>query len=1598
MTYLRAILTERAAGAGAACRSLALGLLALLFAGLASGPGQAQSASELVGSWRSQAQISGWLGFVVDVTATGDPARPLRAVGAIGRDRLFESSCATVAAADGWASSVCETIDKDGPVPFDIRLAPASGAAGFSGVDARTGATIRFSRMTASALPLIAIEVERPRADGSVENWSLPPLAAWPDRQIPRDLVGGWIGEVDGLTIEANVTRVADDRVSVELRYFPEGSGPAPGRVLGGIADAALKARPFAMRAELRHMPGRGAFAAYAGEVRQPPEEWEIGHGHFAQIRLPMNANLEISVAGTRDDLIGLRTQTVNMRPLGRAMRPVPPIPSPFAGMSGLWAGAMGPLAVELDISVREDNGALTGEIRHFDDGGGAFPSNVPTGFVSAEEIANKARPFAAAMLGMGREGVATIEGRVDTGEQGNIGWRTAFRLGRSGDEHLLLDYSAPNEPVAFPGPPIRLSRLGRELRPVDVPAPAASSGLAGIWAWRSGAGDGHDVVMALEEADGALQGRLIARHAGGGCESVARSDGLCELARDNGPLNTAILLEATGDARFSHAGAHGVRAFGGDLPAYGDLRIRVGAGENGGDLLVQMTSADAFGLGPETTLRFTRVADASTVDLEAGRAFEARRYEAKPDDRIGGSACESWAKDDSLLRQRGDPALTARLDAILAAQNLSVSGHPMDRQCKAMLDAIAALGDGAGASGGTPVDPAPVVDPQAQVGGALWRGRHYVFSGGTMSRWEQLDRLALIDDAFEGRLTIDGDGLHFTPTDGAERFADAAHGDFQIGAPTRRLARDGRTFGGSFDKLFEDLKRVAMPEASTRLRLPYPDGALPRDHVGDDAELWLRRYTFAYLSTDGRRMFVGHEEAFGVFRYFLLTKVEEAQQSAPAPRAEAGIAGTWTRVGQPIYAVAGLDIYRPEPAAAGTVDRFDLRASPDGHAFVVDGTRATPLVEAGFAAGGLASLLAKPAPQTGGSSVAAWLGPDPAAYMAYRGGGDRLFWGEAADPTFETDVALLIAGERAVAIVGSRQNSGLTDLETFGNAPRMAIVMLFERAGGGAPAPTPGPGADGAPAPAPAPQPQRETASGSDPADLARSPVCLALERRAGELNAAGGPSMVQLVRGVYADVGLAFGGAETEAACQRALDRLSGLAFLAPPVHGSGPARGGDVTTFVDQSTNVQQTSIVNAVVNALFSQGGGAGSTVRPDPCLALQPIARGLSVTGGIELSGYLGDLFLSVGFSTPEAARPADCLRALELIGDLGLEPGDADNMLSVVTLVDVYAPVVLVDGRPARSPDAGASRACVAYEAFGAALLQRADTPLVQFLRGFAISNGFGMGSDRVPDAADCSRMMRELVELGLDPALPDGGWSRAAILLGEAPVSVTPAPVERRRTERYDPRPETTREPLEMRAGFGYVLPRPEGSGFEAIDPEARVVAFFTPDETTLGLVAAPEGAAGFCNEGRLLSTLDAYRAVASLQLLTRRLGQPPRLVLSGRDCGLAETAAELSGATLGDPTYSFPDEYAGADFDRRLDGLGLDAAERALAAATIADLLRELDFEEEGAWHALVTTPDVVQAATGTRPPGGGVVLVDARDGAEIARFRVEHGSERE
>ena len=368
-----------------------------------------------------------------------------------------------------------------------------------------------------------------------------------------------------------------------------------------------------------------------------------------------------------------------------------------------------------------------------------------------------------------------------------------------------------------------------------------------------------------------------------------------------------------------------------------------------------------------------------------------------------------------------------------------------MDHQCKTMLDGIAALSTKA-------VDPSPTpsVDPAEQAGaeGDLWRGAFWAFGTGGMNDrlddFEDLAQMQLVSEAFEARVIADGERLVVSPPGEAARFADEARGAFTLGA----FVRDGRSFAESFDTVFDTMKgaSISMPDASSQFRLPYPDGPLVRDHVGDDATLWLRRYVFAYVSADSRHVFIGHEADFGEYRYLLLSRDDAAAPPAPpaAAAGDDGLVGTWTRLGEPIYAVTQLDLFRPEPAAAGTVDRFEIRASADGHDFVVDGTRSSPLREAGFPASAVASLISKSAPQTGGGTVAAWLGSDPAPHIAYRGGGDRLFWGEAADPTFETDVLLLRSPRRLAPspMLRLRRAGGLTETRDVRNGADIGVVL----------------------------------------------------------------------------------------------------------------------------------------------------------------------------------------------------------------------------------------------------------------------------------------------------------------------------------------------------------------------------------------------------------------------------------------------------------------------------------------------------------------------------------------------------------------------------
>ena len=125
------------------------------------------------------------------------------------------------------------------------------------------------------------------------------------------------------------------------------------------------------------------------------------------------------------------------------------------------------------------------------------------------------------------------------------------------------------------------------------------------------------------------------------------------------------------------------------------------------------------------------------------------------------------------------------------------------------------------------------------------------------------------------------------------------------------------------------------------------------------------------------------------------------------------------------------------------------------------------------------------------------------------------------------------------------------------------------------------------------------------------------------------------------------------------------------------------------------------------------------------------------------------------------------------------------------------------------------------------------------------------------------------------------------------------------------------------------------------------------------------------------------------------RHLGAPPATIHAGRDCALVETAGELAAASLDDTAVSESDAAPPAQFDRRLDGYALGDNARRLAAVAVRTLARGLDYSG-GAWHVLVTTPAIVEATTGLRPRAGGVVVVDARDGAVLAEFRMRHGAE--
>ena len=156
-----------------------------------------------------------------------------------------------------------------------------------------------------------------------------------------------------------------------------------------------------------------------------------------------------------------------------------------------------------------------------------------------------------------------------------------------------------------------------------------------------------------------------------------------------------------------------------------------------------------------------------------------------------------------------------------------------------------------------------------------------------------------------------------------------------------------------------------------------------------------------------------------------------------------------------------------------------------------------------------------------------------------------------------------------------------------------------------------------------------------------------------------------------------------------------------------------------------------------------------------------------------------------------------------------------------------------------------------------------------------------------------------------------------------------------------------------------------------------------------------APEGAApDFCNEGDgLITRRHAFEAWAAMRELERVL-PPPTAILAGRDCVLAELAAEMAAATLGDPAFAGGDEVVPTYFATGLEGIDLPAQEEASASqSALGGLILALPQEDDD-WFVIVTTPAVIEAFTGKRPGPGSVTLYDRTRQSVLGTFSMQVG----
>ena len=1525
------------------------------------------AAADILGRWQT---FNGpGFTFTFDVQAqSGSPGGMRTLSGEIGNTTTPTDDCQRAKAGDRFHNYICERLSKDGPFPLNANLTSSRGQPVLTGTDRNSGATLRLSLEEGTAAPLAKLVVSLDRLDGTTEMMTL--VARKRDlRTAPQALVGNWIGTDGGLTLEARIEPVDDDRVAVTLSAFADQAVPVPaGRPLDEWHRIAGSERAFAMTATAGRISNQPQ--AFYGTVLTREGEFADRIGAGVEITPTRSGNLQMVFSGA--GLGGVPPVYVTFAPADRPLRQVAPTRSAPEMMNGQWVGNSGPLVIEADIEMNED-GEMKATLHAFaDETKGNFPRNPARAFTWFHEVVEKRQPFGLSFYGQWDGRAGFVAGRSESGKTNDFGVEADTRIRRIADDELSLSMAHPSD-GAFGGQPMRLVRRSTPLRPVpaldsDATKPVVESPFAGTWVWSSGPNRRGNVIMLELAGDdlGLISGDIKVWNTDDTCEAFQRTQALCELGRDHGPLANAIRLDPTGDDRWPYDALEGLRAYGKEHPAYSDLRMRLRAAGN--DILaVQMTAADAFGAQPDNTYLFEKVGANDAILVPS---LDERAYVARPDDPARG-ACEAWAKDDSLLRQKNLPELTAKLDAILAEQKIGVSGHPLDLQCKQMLDDMAEAGldpakdDGGIGGGGTqqaqdPASSEPIVGQWRMVGQpyhsqpatGIWQpapALRPLLSGFEISEKNGVFNAVEEGGPFLSSLTSENVDIERFRAHLERAISETGAASLMqwIGTPETFLAGGGGTRLGWVDAQSAMSNEIGLLVAGDKALL-FTDGP---GLAGSMAE-------FATLGQTPRNVVVA---AF-----------ERVAAEAPEPKsAEVAEGRNWRRASTPYVYSTGdnvPDIVRPVANFSATPENITINIENDAMSFKITGGLDVKMERMSGTGPSIADIEHLSVPETGSNSVREWLGPVSAAFTAPAG--DKLPWRDLPEPLSHTAPFFVLVGSdnRALILEGVWSVGG-DDGERLAAGYRFSGVFTLIERGGETNDPEPRPG------------PKDPEVVNDDPIHIPVPPasepnaVCQALERRTAELNARAGTELVQAIRSIYADVGLAFGGEQTEAKCQRALDRLNAI-VLVPETRGDGQSgqNGGGNTYLIDNSVNVFNTFVDN---------GGDWHAPNAPDPCAALDTVSAMLTFSGGMGMGGFLDGIFVEVGLSVTGPRRPELCYDAMLYLWDFGVDPALDDGGWGVVRVIHD------ADREPRRpSRDPAESRACRAYDAFTSALLARGGTEMVQFLRGYAIDRGFGMGSTREPSPADCARMLAELRDLGLDPALPDGGLSFASDFLPDERVA-PPAVVDR--TEGYDARPETELELANWLAGAPYTYAMPTTGELQQIGELAGVVAFITPPEGLLGGERARPGDENACMDRRRLPAEEGFRAWAAMRELMRHF-VPPGSILSGRDCVLVEMATEMAFATKGDPSFAHgEDEFVSVILDRRLDGVGLGADDRQLAGRTVGAMLREPEPTETHPWRAVVTTPEIVAAVTGYAVPHGSFLVWNHRTGGVAGPFRM-------